>query len=86
MSAVNLVDLLRAQPQGFDLFQALSLLERSYEGGRQRPIGSSVGMDETVRLAAQVDLSFAASDISSVEEGMVRDGGPARSSRCAPAH
>ncbi|MBC5764499.1 type VI secretion system baseplate subunit TssG [Ramlibacter albus] len=76
MAAVmNLIERLRAEPQGFDLFQALSLLERAYAGEGRRPIGSSVGLDETVRLAAQVEWGFAASDISSLEEEHVRENG-----------
>jgi type VI secretion system protein ImpH len=62
----GVIDLLRERPHGFDLFQALSLLERAQ--GDREPIGTSVGLDEAVRLAAQVDLAFAASDINGVEE------------------
>ena len=62
----GVIDLLRERPHGFDLFQALSLLERAHAD--REPIGTSVGLDEAVRLAAQVDLAFAASDIHGVEE------------------
>lgn len=62
----GLIDQLRERPQGFDLFQALSLLERAHAD--RQPLGTSLGLDEAVRLAAQVDLAFAASDISTLEE------------------
>src|SRR5438874_10092041 len=62
----DLIEHLQSRPQGFDLFQALSVIERAFAG--RPPIGTSLGLDEPVRLAAQVDLAFAASDISTVEE------------------
>jgi type VI secretion system protein ImpH len=74
MSSVNLIEYLRKEPQGFDLFQAVTLLERAYAAEHRRAVGTSVGMDETVRLGSQVDLSFAASDITSVEEETFRHG------------
>ncbi|RJF92853.1 type VI secretion system baseplate subunit TssG [Noviherbaspirillum saxi] len=60
------MSLLRESPHDFDLFQAISILERS-EPARE-PVGTSLGIDEAVRLASQVDLAFAPSDISSVAD------------------
>lgn len=60
----DLITQLREQPHGFDLFQALSILERS-EPGRAR-LGTSVGLDEAVRLVAHVGLGFAPSDVAAV--------------------
>jgi type VI secretion system protein ImpH len=69
----DLMSRLRKSPHDFDLFQAISLLERS-EPGRE-PVGTSLGLDEAVRLAAQVDLGFAPSDVSSID-GSERPGPP----------
>lgn len=55
---------LLAHPQGFDLFQALNLLERAAPD-RAR-LGTSQGLDEAVDLRADPSLSFASSDIASV--------------------
>ncbi len=60
----DLIAQLRAAPYGFDLFQALSLLERSEPA--RAPIGTSVGLDEAVRLSAAVSLAFPPSDIQAV--------------------
>ncbi|NEX64799.1 type VI secretion system baseplate subunit TssG [Noviherbaspirillum sp. 17J57-3] len=60
------MSLLRDAPHDFDLFQAISILERS-EPARQA-VGTSLGIDEAVRLGGQVSLGFAASDISSLAE------------------
>lgn len=62
----DLIDELLRAPQRFDLFQAISLLQRAAPG--RSPVGTGVGMDEAVRLAAQVDMGFAPSDIASLEE------------------
>lgn len=62
----DLIAALREAPHEFDLFQAVSLLERSEPG--RAPVGSSLGLDESVRLAAQVTQSFAASDLSALIE------------------
>ncbi|HEX7647881.1 MAG TPA: type VI secretion system baseplate subunit TssG [Noviherbaspirillum sp.] len=64
----DLISRLRDNPHEFDLFQAISILERS-EPARE-PVGTSVGLDEAVRLAAHVDLAFAPSDISSVDDSV----------------
>jgi type VI secretion system protein ImpH len=59
-----LSQLLRA-PHTFNLFQAISLLERAAPD--RAPVGTGAGMDEAVRLAAHVSLGFAPSDIASVK-------------------
>jgi len=59
-----MITALRAAPQSFNLFQAISLLERSEPA--RTAVGCGLGLDEAVRLAAQVELGFAASDIASV--------------------
>lgn len=61
----DLIADLTAQPQGFGLFQALHLLERA-EPQRQ-PVGTSMGLDEAVRLSGHVSLGFPPSDIRAVE-------------------
>ncbi|HEX8609701.1 MAG TPA: type VI secretion system baseplate subunit TssG [Telluria sp.] len=62
----DLISQLRRAPQSFNLFQAISLLER---GAPERaPVGGGLGMDEAVRLAAQVDMAFAPSDIASLAD------------------
>ena len=65
-----LSQLLRA-PHTFNLFQAISLLERAAPD--RAPAGTGVGVDEAVRLAAHVSLAFAPSDIASIKS----DSGPA---------
>lgn len=62
----DLISLLRDNPHDFDLFQAISLLERS-EPARES-VGTSLGIDEALRLASQVDMAFAPSDISSIAD------------------
>ena len=64
MSAADrpLLQRLLEQPQGFDLFQAISLLEREGVAAGHAEIGAD-GV-EAVRLKSQVSLGFAASDIS----------------------
>jgi type VI secretion system protein ImpH len=69
----DLMALLRSNPHAFDLFQAISILERSEPD--RAPVATSVGLDEAVRLSAQVDLAFAPSDISSLQ-GSERTGPP----------
>lgn len=73
-----LSQLLRA-PHTFNLYQAISLLERAAPG--RAPVGTGAGMDEAVRLAAHVDLSFAPSDIASIQT--VTGPGPAWTLRTA---
>ncbi|QJE01563.1 type VI secretion system baseplate subunit TssG [Massilia forsythiae] len=60
----DLIAQLREAPHDFDLFQALSLLERSRPACA--PVGTSLGLDESVRLAAQVTQGFAASDLAAL--------------------
>jgi type VI secretion system protein ImpH len=69
----DLMSRLREHPQGFDLFQAISLLERA-EPGRER-VGISLGIDEALRLSAQVELGFAPSDIDAIAQSQ-RPGPP----------
>jgi type VI secretion system protein ImpH len=59
-----LVEKLVAQPQGFNLFQAISLLERSLP--ERAPVGTGDGRDESVRLRSIVSLAFQASDVGKV--------------------
>lgn len=61
----GLIATLIDQPEGFDLFQALHLLERAEPA--RRALGTSVGLDESVRLSAPVSLAFPPSDILSVQ-------------------
>jgi len=68
----DLIDELLRAPQRFNLFQAISLLERAAPD--RAPVGTGVGMDEAVRLAAHVDMAFAPSDIASVKEN--KEAGP----------
>jgi type VI secretion system protein ImpH len=56
-----LIARLVAQPQGFDLFQAIHLLERAQPW--TRALGYGDGTDEAVRLRGFVSLAFEASDI-----------------------
>ena len=60
----DLIHLLEEAPHSFDLFQAMSLLERSEPD--RAPLGTSMGLDEAARLSATVSLAFLPSDISAV--------------------
>ncbi len=60
----DLILALKDAPFAFDLFQALYLIQRS-ESARA-PLGTSLGLDESVRLSGEVGLGFAPSDIVSV--------------------
>lgn len=62
----DLIAQLRAAPQQFDLFQAISLLERTAAG--RAPVGTSLGLDEAVRLASHVDFAFAPSDVAGIAD------------------
>jgi type VI secretion system protein ImpH len=64
-----LIDQLIDRPQGFNLFQAISLLERAVP--EAAPIGQGTGRDEALRLAAVVSLGFQPSDVAGVAEGSV---------------
>ena len=63
-----LVQGLIAKPQGYNLFQAISLLER--ESGVITPAQQSDAMQLPVRLRSVVSLGFQASDVSKVSEGL----------------
>ena len=66
LPAAALIARLKAQPQSFNLFQAISLLERAAPWAR--PLGRGNGFGEAVRLSGHVSLSFEPSDIRSVRE------------------
>ena len=57
----DLITQLAEAPQSFDLFQAMSILERSEPD--LAPVGTSLGLDEALRLSADVTLSFMPSDV-----------------------
>lgn len=62
---LTLIEQLRENPQSFNLFQAISILERAEFD--LKPVATSLGVDEAVRLMAQVDLAFSPSDISQLQ-------------------
>jgi type VI secretion system protein ImpH len=62
-----LIDRLLSRPQGFNLFQAISLLERA--ATHADPVGDGASRPEAVRLSAVVSLGFQPSDVSSVVAG-----------------
>jgi type VI secretion system protein ImpH len=65
--AGTLIERLATRPHGFNLFQAISLLERAApEAGR---VGEGSGQTEAVRLSAVVSLGFQPSDVASVGFG-----------------
>lgn len=63
----TLIARLLERPQGFNLFQAISLLERAVPDAA--PLGEGGVQREGVRLSSLVSLGFQPSDISSVTEG-----------------
>jgi type VI secretion system protein ImpH len=67
LPAAALIARLIANPQGFDLFQAISLLERAVP--HARPLGRGNGAGEAVRLSGFVSLTFEPSDVRSVRRG-----------------
>lgn len=69
----DLITQLAESAPNYDLFQAMSLLERSEP--ERAAIGTSVGLDEAVRLSADVTLSFMPSDVSAVRHSK-REGPP----------
>lgn len=71
LPAAALIARLRANPQRFDLFQAISLLERAAPWAR--PLGRGNGFAESVRLTGHVSLAFQPSDIHSVRENTTTD-------------
>jgi type VI secretion system protein ImpH len=60
-----LIERLYSRPQGFNLFQAISLLER--HAPERVALGTGVGHDEAVLLRGKVSLAFAPSDVVSIE-------------------
>jgi type VI secretion system protein ImpH len=60
-----LIERLYSQPQGFNLFQAISLLER--HAPEKVAMGTGVGLDEAALLRGSVSLAFAPSDVVSVQ-------------------
>ena len=66
LPAAALIARLKADPQRFDLFQAISLLERAAPWAR--PLGRGNGLGEAVRLTGHVSLAFEPSDVHSVHE------------------
>jgi type VI secretion system protein ImpH len=73
LPAAALIARLKANPQSFDLFQAISLLERAAPWAR--PLGRGNGLGEAVRLVGHVSLAFEPSDIRSVQEHAGSRGG-----------
>ena len=63
-----LIDRLMAAPQGFDLFQAISLLEREGVAQGFTEIGETGGT-EAVRLSSHISLAFEASAVRQVKRG-----------------
>ena len=63
--ALALIERLYSQPQGFNLFQAISLLER--HAPERTGMGVGVGLDEAALLRGSVSLAFAPSDVVSVQ-------------------
>ena len=64
----QLVPALLAQPQGFDLFQAISLLERAGMAEGHAELGAEHGT-EAVRLSSHISLDFDASDVYDARRG-----------------
>jgi len=64
--AGTLIGRLQDRPQGFNLFQAISLLERA--AAHAAPVGEGANQPEAVRLGAVVSLGFQPSDVASVSE------------------
>jgi type VI secretion system protein ImpH len=80
LPAAALIARLKANPQRFDLFQAISLLERAAPWARA--LGRGNGLGEAVRLTGHVSLAFEPSDVHSVREKTAaqEDGMPAGAS------
>jgi type VI secretion system protein ImpH len=62
----SVVRRLLASPQSFNLFQAISLLERV--APHKKGVATGLGVNEAVRLKAAVGLQFQPSDIQSIAE------------------
>ncbi len=67
----DLIARLLERPQGFDLFKAISLLERDGMADGHAALGESTGGSdkEAVRLSSHVSLGFEASDVKSARRG-----------------
>lgn len=63
-----------SQPQGMDLFQAISLLERSAPAAGRLGLGS--GRGEALRLSAYISLGFPPADVMEVERTSPPDESP----------
>src|SRR4051812_46395196 len=59
-----LIERLASRPQGFNLFQAISLLERALP--EAPALGEGTNRPEAVRLSSVVSLGFQPSDVSAV--------------------
>jgi type VI secretion system protein ImpH len=66
LPAVALIARLLERPQGFNLFQAINLLERASPWAHS--LGQGDGSREAVRLSGHVSLAFEPSDIRSVQQ------------------
>lgn len=71
-SELALIDRLYSRPQGFNLFQAISLLER--HAPDRAGLGTGVGLDEAVLLRGNISLAFAPSDVVSVQPPSTPEG------------
>lgn len=71
--AGSLVEGLLAKPQGYNLFQAISLLEREVHLDGQHSRQSQDAMQLPVRLRSVVSLGFQASDVSHVSHQVAGD-------------
>ncbi|MFC0401953.1 type VI secretion system baseplate subunit TssG [Paraburkholderia rhizosphaerae] len=71
LSAAALIAELTQHAPGFDLFQAIALLERALPAAEA--LGTGDGAREAVRLSGHVSLAFEASDVRSVRENPPRD-------------
>lgn len=71
-SELALIDRLYSRPQGFNLFQAISLLER--HAPERAALGEGVGLDEAALLRGNISLAFAPSDVVSVQPASTPEG------------
>ncbi|CAB3749350.1 type VI secretion system baseplate subunit TssG [Paraburkholderia humisilvae] len=83
LSAAALIVELTQHAPGFDLFQAIALLERA--APQAEPLGTGDGAREAVRLSGHVSLAFEASDVRSVRENPPHDDGAALHALAAEA-
>jgi type VI secretion system protein ImpH len=75
LSAAALIAELTQRAPGFDLFQAIALLERALPSAE--PLGTGDGAREAVRLSGHVSLAFEPSDVRSVRANPPREDGGA---------